>query len=106
MADDFLGSIAQEDVQFVTEVVQTVNPGDNFKHLVVYTDDSQIASGAVMANVKNPEGTVVATYAEVTAESYKNIAVRLGFEDKNGSLYGEIPFLLSGCCGCNHNKMS
>lgn len=40
------------------------------------------------------------------AESYKNIAVRLGFEDKNGSLYGEIPFLLSGCCGCNHNKMS
>ena len=73
MADDFLGSIAQEDVQFVTEVVQTVNPGDNFKHLVVYTDDSQIASGAVMANVKNPEGTVVATYAEVTAESYKNI---------------------------------
>ena len=41
MADDFLGSIAQEDVQFVTEIVKTVNPGDNFKHLVVYTDDSQ-----------------------------------------------------------------
>lgn len=73
MADDFLGSIAQEDVQFVTEIVKTVNPGDNFKHLVAYTDDSQIVTGAVMANVKNPEGTVVAKYAEVTADNYKNI---------------------------------
>lgn len=74
MADDFLGSIAQEDVQFVTEIVKTVNPGDNFKHLVAYTDDSQIASGAVMANVKDPAGAVVAQYAEVTADNYKNTA--------------------------------
>jgi hypothetical protein len=73
MADDFLGSIAQEDVQFVTEIVKTVNPGDNFKHLVAYTDDSQIVTGAVMANVKNPEGTAVAKFAEVTADNYKNI---------------------------------
>lgn len=72
MADDFLGSIAQEDVQFVTETVKTVNPGDNFKHLVVYTDDSQIAAGAVMANVKDPTGAVVAVYAEVTADNYKD----------------------------------
>lgn len=72
MADDFLGSIAQEDVQFVTEIVKTVNPGDNFKHLVAYTDDSQIATGAVMANVKDPAGVVVAQYAEVTADNYKN----------------------------------
>ena len=34
------------------------------------------------------------------------IARALGFSDKDGFLYGEIPFLLSGCCGCNHNKMS
>lgn len=74
MADDFLGSIAQEDVQFVTEIVKTVNPGDNFKHLVVYTDNSQIASGAVMADVKDPAGVVVAQYAEVTADNYKNTA--------------------------------
>jgi hypothetical protein len=73
MADDFLGSIAQEDVQFVTEIVKTVNPGDNFKHLVAYTDDSQIASGAVIANVKDPDGNVVAKFAEVTADSYKDI---------------------------------
>lgn len=73
MADDFLGSVAQEDVQFVTEIVKTVNPGDNYKHLIVYTDDSQIASGASLAAVKNLEGTTVAVYAEVTADSFKNV---------------------------------
>ncbi len=72
MADDFLGSVAQEDVQFVTEIVKTVNPGDNYKHLVVYTDDSQFTSEAVFANVKDPEGTVVAKYAEVTADSFRD----------------------------------
>lgn len=73
MADDFLGSVAQEDVQFVTGIVKTVNPGDNYKHLVVYTDDSQIASGASLAAVKDLEGTKVADYAEVTADNYKSI---------------------------------
>lgn len=74
MADDFLGSVAQEDVQFVTEIVKTVNPGDNYKHLVAYTDDSQIVTGATLANVKDPEGNVVGKYAEVNASNYKNIA--------------------------------
>lgn len=41
-----------------------------------------------------------------TAGSFIDVAVRLGFTEKNGSLYGEIPFIISGCCGCNHNKMS
>ena len=73
MADDFLGSVAQEDVQFVTEIVKTVNPGDNYKHLVVYTDDSQIASGATLAAVNDLDGVKVAEYAEVTADSFKNV---------------------------------
>lgn len=73
MADDFLGSVAQEDVQFVTEIVKTVNPGDNYKHLIVYTDDSQIASGASLAAVKDLTGATVAVYAEVTADSFKNV---------------------------------
>ena len=73
MADDFLGSVAQEDVQFVTEIVKTVNPGDNYKHLVAYTDDSQIATGAELANVKDPDGNVVAKYAEVTADSFRDV---------------------------------
>ena len=73
MADDFLGSVAQEDVQFITGVVKTVNPGDNYKHLIVYTDDSQIASGASLAAVKDLEGATVAVYAEVTADSYKSV---------------------------------
>ena len=37
---------------------------------------------------------------------FADIARNLGFNDNQGVLYGEIPFLLSGCCGCNHNKMS
>ena len=40
------------------------------------------------------------------AENYKEVARRLGFTDNKDKLYGEIPFLLSGCCGCQHNKMS
>ncbi len=36
-------------------------------------------------------------------DEFKNIAVRLGFAENNGKLYGEIPFLLGGCCGCRHN---
>ena len=38
--------------------------------------------------------------------AFVNIAVNLGFSERNGTLYGEIPFLLSGCYGCSHNKMS
>lgn len=72
MADDFLGSVAQEDVQFVTGIVKTVNPGDNYKHLVVYTDDAQIASGATLAAVKDLDGATVGAYAEVTADSYRD----------------------------------
>lgn len=37
---------------------------------------------------------------------FDKIARTLGFVEKEGVLYGEIPFLLSGCCGCQHNKMS
>ena len=73
MADDFLGSVAQEDVRFITEIVKTVTPGDNYKHLVVYTDDSQIVDGAELAAVKNLEGTKVADMAEVTADNFRNI---------------------------------
>lgn len=73
MADDFLGSVAQEDVQFVTGIVKSVNPGDNYKHLIVYTDDSQIASGAELAAVRDADGAKVADYAEVTAVNYRDV---------------------------------
>lgn len=32
---------------------------------------------------------------------FRNVALRLGFTEKDSKLCGEIPFLLSGCCGCN-----
>lgn len=74
MADDFIGSIAQEDVDFVTEIVKTVNPGDNYKHLAVYTDESQILDDAVLSVVKNAQGTTVGHAAEVTADNFKDVA--------------------------------
>lgn len=37
------------------------------------------------------------------AEKFRNVASLLGFRNENGKLMGEIPFLLSGCCGCPHN---
>lgn len=73
MADDFLGSVAQEDVQFITEIVKTVNPGDNFKHLVVYTDHSQIVDTSLLAAVKDYDGNVVAHFAEVSANDFRNV---------------------------------
>lgn len=53
MSDDFLGSIAQEDVNFVTEITKVVTPGDNFFKLAVFIegeegvapDDGKIVSG-------------------------------------------------------------
>ncbi len=40
------------------------------------------------------------------ASEFLSVARALGFYEKDNKLYGEIPFLLSGCCGCKQNKMS
>ncbi len=37
-------------------------------------------------------------------EEFRDVALRLGFTNNDGKLYGEIPFLLSGCCCCNQVK--
>ena len=34
-------------------------------------------------------------------DEFKSVALVLGFTEKDGKLTGEIPFLLTGCCGCN-----
>lgn len=39
-------------------------------------------------------------------DSFADVAKMLGFVAKDNLLYGEIPFLLAGCCGCKHNKMT
>lgn len=36
-------------------------------------------------------------------EEFRNVATMLGFRNENGTLVGEIPFLLTGsCCGCGN----
>lgn len=41
MAEDFNGSVAQEDVQFITGITKTAKVGENFSNLVVYCEESR-----------------------------------------------------------------
>lgn len=71
--DDFLGSVAQEDVEFSTEIVLTANPGDNYGHLVIYVENVRfIKDDTAFSDVKKA-GTVVAKIAEVAAGNYGDI---------------------------------
>ncbi|MBQ5824075.1 MAG: hypothetical protein IIW48_04640 [Clostridia bacterium] len=36
-------------------------------------------------------------------DAFIGVAKALGFVEKDNLLYGEIPFLLAGCCGCKFN---
>ena len=56
MADDFIGSIAQEDVDFITEIVKTARIGDNYKHLMVFTTSGQLNTSATFKLYKNEDG--------------------------------------------------
>ena len=71
--DDFLGSVAQEDVEFSTEIVLTANPGDNYGHLVIYVENVRfIKDDTAFSDVKKA-GTAVAKIAEVAAGNYGDI---------------------------------
>ena len=70
MADDFIGSIAQEDVDFITSIITTTSPGDNYKHLAIYVEDARfIADKTVFTAI----GTSTVTMAELTASNYSTV---------------------------------
>lgn len=71
--DDFLGSVAQEDVEFSTEVLVTANPGDNYAHLAIYIEKERfIKDQDAFSTVK--KGSVdVAEVAEVTSSNYNTV---------------------------------
>lgn len=71
--DDFIGSIAQEDVDFITEIVKTARIGDNYKHLVVYTDSTQLNTSATFKLYKDGDDTLF-SMAEVTKDNYADYA--------------------------------
>lgn len=69
--DDFLGSVAQEDVQFSTGITRSAITGDNYMHLVVFCENTRcIADPTALVNA-NAGGTV--KYAEVTADTYAKV---------------------------------
>lgn len=69
--DDFLGSVAQEDVQFSTGIIRSAITGDNYMHLVVFCENTRcIADPTALVNA-NAGGTV--KYAEVTADTYAKV---------------------------------
>ena len=46
MSQDFLGSVAQEDVSFITQITRTSRPGDNFHKLLVFIEGT-VTLGAI-----------------------------------------------------------
>lgn len=74
MADDFIGSIAQQDVDFITEIIKTVRIGDNYKHLMVFTDTSQVVASAPFKVYYDDDSNIILSMAEVTADTYAEFA--------------------------------
>lgn len=71
MAQDFLGSIAQEDVQFITEVLRVTNPGDNYWRTMFFIEEARF--------VRDPDAFVLIPgtgfkVATVTRDDYSQVA--------------------------------
>lgn len=71
--DDFLGSVAQEDVEFSTEVLVTANPGDNYAHLAIYIEKDRFIKDANAFSSVKKGGVAVAEIAEVTSSNYNTV---------------------------------
>lgn len=71
--DDFLGSIAQEDVEFSTKIVTTTTPGGNYKRLMIYVENTRFVKDATAFTAVKRAGTEVAKIAEVTAATYTDV---------------------------------
>lgn len=71
--DDFLGSVAQEDVEFSTEVLVTANPGDNYAHLAIYIEKERFIKDTNAFSSVKKGGVDVAEIAEVTSSNYNTV---------------------------------
>lgn len=94
-----------ENDEMTGRVTLTIDTATRSTLHLVEADNDETAEGLIRSALTAAANRNVFS-CDYKAENYKNIALRLGFEDRKGSLYGEIPFLLSGCCGCSYNKMS
>ncbi len=72
---------------------------------LIEADNDETAEGLIRSALTAAANRNSFACNYITAE-FSSVARALGFSDRENVLYGEIPFLLSGCCGCKHNKMS
>jgi hypothetical protein len=78
MSNDFRGSIAQEDVDFVTELQISTNPGDNYMRTGIFIDrnpDYITADGddAFLPIIKDGSGNVINDMAIITKNNYSEV---------------------------------
>lgn len=66
----YLGSFAQENVVFQTTVEETSSYGDNFKRVMIFTEQSLISDASALLPVEGSETIKAAT---VTADTYASI---------------------------------
>jgi hypothetical protein len=70
MAQDFLGSIAQEDVQFLTQILRTFTPGDNFWKLMMFIEETRFVDDPD-SFIQIPGTTL--RVATVTSDTYSSV---------------------------------
>lgn len=73
-ANDYLGSFAQENVDFITRIVRTASVGQNYWTTMIFTDTSCIAEGAVLIPIA---GTEKAKSLVVTANDFSEYTTGL-----------------------------
>lgn len=69
-SNNYLGSFAQENVIFQTTVVQNSTYGDNFKRVMIFTEQSLISDTDALVAVDGSDTVKVAT---VTADSFASV---------------------------------
>lgn len=94
-----------EDFKQTGSVTLTLDSSTHCSLRMIEADNSETAEGLIRSALTAAANRNSFACSYLTAD-FADVARALGFTDKDGVLYGEIPFLLSGCCGCNHNKMS
>lgn len=72
--NDYLGSFAQENVDFVTRIVRTASVGQNYWTTMIFTDTSCIVEGAILTPIA---GTEKAKSLIVTANDYNEYVTGL-----------------------------
>lgn len=75
-ANDFLGSFAQENVQFTTKIIRTAAVGDNFWKVMVFVEDDRFVDATSTDFVTIP-GSDTLKACTVTADTYASITTGL-----------------------------